>query len=117
VLLGRLHPGDQLPTLSEMVRDLGINQNTVARAYSELEHAGVVVRRQGVGTFIASSPPGGPLAVPRALISSISRWVDRARAAGLSADQIRALVAGALDDQAAEPGPPGQDSEDSTAPV
>ena len=109
VMLGRMRPGDQLPTLKEVVEALAINPNTVAKAYAELEHEGLVVRRQGVGTFIASTLDR-PLAAPTALLSSLLRWVRRARDAGMSAEQIRALVAVALDeDVAGEAGPERSD--------
>src|SRR5690242_20313362 len=91
VLLGRLQPGDQLPTVKEVVDLLAVNPNTVVKAYAELEHEGFVVRRQGVGTFVAASPPAVPLAAPPALLSSLNRWVRRAREEGLSAEQMRAL--------------------------
>lgn len=103
VMLGRMLPGDQLPTLKDVVEALAINPNTVVKAYGELEHEGLVVRRQGVGTFIASTAPGRPMAAP-GLLSSLLRWVHRAKEAGMSAEQIRALVAVALDeDVAGEP--------------
>jgi DNA-binding transcriptional regulator YhcF (GntR family) len=97
VMLGRLHPGDQLPTLKEVVEALAINPNTVAKAYSELEHEGLVVRRQGVGTFIASTA-ARPLATPPALLTSLFRWIGRAKDSGMSVEEIRALVAIALDE-------------------
>jgi GntR family transcriptional regulator len=112
VMLGRLRPGDRLPSLHEVVEALAINPNTVVKAYSELEHEGVVIRRQGVGTFVASSPTQGPLPAPRALLSAMARWVGQARKAGLSADQIRALVAGVLDEHS-----PARHSEDSHQPA
>jgi DNA-binding transcriptional regulator YhcF (GntR family) len=80
---------------------LAINPNTVVKAYGELEHEGIVVRRQGVGTFVAAPLPTAPLAAPPALLSLLVRWVRRAKEAGLSAEQIRALVAVALDEEAA----------------
>ncbi len=101
VMLGRMHPGDQLPTLKEVVGALAINPNTVAKAYSELEHEGLVVRRQGVGTFIATTAAALPQAAPPALLHSLLRWVRRARDAGMSAEQIRALVAVVLDEDLA----------------
>lgn len=101
VMLGRLRPGDQLPTVKEVVEALSVNPNTVVKAYGELEHEGVVVRRQGVGTFVAASPPTAAMAVPPQLLSSLARWVGRARQEGLSAEQIRALLAVALDEPAA----------------
>jgi GntR family transcriptional regulator len=98
VMLGRLAPGEQLPTLREVVDALAINPNTVVKAYAELEHEGLVVRRQGMGTFVTSAPPTRALAAPPALRASLLRWVRRAREAGLSRDQIRVLVSVALDE-------------------
>jgi GntR family transcriptional regulator len=99
VMLGRLRPGDQLPTLREVVDALAINPNTVAKAYAELEHAGLVVRRQGTGTFVSSVLPDRSLAAPPALRESFFRWMRRAREAGLTTAQIRLLVSAALDDE------------------
>ena len=50
---GRLRPGDQLPTVRQLAVDLRVNANTVARVYSDLERAGVLETRRGVGSFIA----------------------------------------------------------------
>jgi|SRR5437762_728836 len=106
-MLGRLRPGDQLPTLKEVVDALAVNPNTVVKAYAELEHEGIVVRRQGVGTFVAASPPNLASIAPAALLNSLDRWVRRAREAGLSVEQIRALVAVALDEPTAGESPRG----------
>jgi GntR family transcriptional regulator len=101
VLLGRLRPGDQLPTVKEVVDALAVNPNTVVKAYGELEHDGFIVRRQGVGTFVAPAPPAAAMAASPALLTSLARWVRRAREAGMSSEQIRALLAVALDEPAA----------------
>ena len=53
IRLGILQPGDQLPTVKEVVRSLTINPNTVLRAYRELDLEGLVEGRRGVGTFVA----------------------------------------------------------------
>jgi GntR family transcriptional regulator len=102
VMLGRLAAGDQLPTLREVVDALAINPNTVVKAYAELEHEGLVVRRQGMGTFVAAAPPVGALVAPPAIRESLFRWLRRARAAGLSGEQIRLLVSVALDEDVSE---------------
>jgi GntR family transcriptional regulator len=98
VMLGRLSPGDQLPTLREVVEALAINPNTVVKAYGELEHEGLVVRRQGMGTFVAPSAPTGALVAPSGVRNSLFRWVARARESGLSREQIRVLLSVALDE-------------------
>lgn len=102
VMLGRLGPGDQLPTLREVVDALAINPNTVVKAYTELEHQGLVVRRQGTGTFVSSALPRSMQIAPRPVTDALFRWVRRAREAGLTGEQIRLLVSAALDDGTAD---------------
>ena len=100
VMLGRLQPGDQLPSVKEVVDALSVNPNTVVKAFSELEHQGMIVRRQGVGTFVAAAPPLAALAVAPRLLTPLVRWVERARREGLSAEQLRMLLEVALDEKA-----------------
>jgi GntR family transcriptional regulator len=57
---GRLAPGEELPPIRVLAGQLVINPNTVARAYLELERAGVVVKRHGSGTYVTDA--GSPLA-------------------------------------------------------
>lgn len=60
VASGRLQPGEELPSIRVLAEQLLVNPNTIARAYRELETAGVVEKRRTAGTFIAES--GSPLA-------------------------------------------------------
>src|SRR6476620_4169053 len=96
VRLGILRPGDQLPTVKEVVTTLTINPNTVLHAYRQLDHEGLVEGRQGVGTFVAAAPPPPPVDDLKGLRSSLERWVARARAAGLDDETIRGLLAEAV---------------------
>ena len=50
---GRVQPGDRLPSVRQLSRQLVVNPNTVAKAYSELERAGALNTRPGLGVFIA----------------------------------------------------------------
>ncbi len=52
---GDLRAGDQLPTIRKLAEDLVMNPNTVARAYRELEHEGVIELRHGLGAFVRES--------------------------------------------------------------
>jgi len=58
VASGRLEPGDEVPPIRVLAEKLVVNPNTVARAYLELERAGVVCKRHGSGTYVsdAASP-------------------------------------------------------------
>jgi DNA-binding transcriptional regulator YhcF (GntR family) len=87
--------------VKEVVDALSVNPNTVVKAFSELEHQGMIVRRQGVGTFVAAAPPLASLAAAPRLLTPLARWVERARRDGLSAEQIRMLFEVALDEPAA----------------
>ena len=60
VASGRLGPGDEVPLMRVLAEQLLINPNTVARAYRELETAGILVKRRGAGTYV--SDKGSPLA-------------------------------------------------------
>src|SRR3954447_12429296 len=93
VRLGILMPGDQLPTVKDVVGTLAINPNTVLKAYRELDHEGLVVARRGVGTFVADLQPSRPPDDLKALRTSLQRWVDRARAAGVGDEALADLFA------------------------
>lgn len=96
IRLGILHPGDQLPTVKEVVTRLTINPNTVLHAYRQLDLEGMIEGRRGVGTFVSTNPVPPPPDDLKGLRSSLDRWVSRARTAGLDDEGIAALVAEAV---------------------
>jgi len=53
VVSGNLLPGNKLPSIREISRQLQINPTTVVRIYKELEHQGIIILRQGQGAFVA----------------------------------------------------------------
>jgi GntR family transcriptional regulator len=89
--LGLLREGDQLPTVKEVVARLAINPNTVLKAYRELEHAGLVSARPGVGTFVTRTLSDESLAAHGPLRRELQRWLVKARRAGLDDESIEAL--------------------------
>src|SRR5438105_3823966 len=89
--LGGLHPGDQLPTVKEVVASIAINPNTVLKAYRELEREGLVEGRPGIGTFVLRTLGGPRPADHPNLRRRLTRWVADAREAGLDEDSISAL--------------------------
>jgi GntR family transcriptional regulator len=96
VRLGVLRPGDQLPTVKEVVSTLTINPNTVLRAYRELDHEGLAEGRRGVGTFIAAGASPPPRDDAEELRPALQRWITRARAAGLDDGSIATLFSDTL---------------------
>lgn len=92
LVAGTLGPGDQLPTVKEVVTALAINPNTVFEGYRELEREGLVEGRPGAGTFVLRGPAGPPPTTHAALARSLARWVQRARVADLDDRSIEALL-------------------------
>lgn len=94
--VGVLEPGDQLPTVKEVVAHVAINPNTVFKAYRELEMLGLVEGRTGSGTFIKKRPAGPSPQIQGALSQELAALVAKARAAGLDDEAIEALLRIAL---------------------
>ncbi len=92
VSAGHLRAGDRLPTIRALAADLGVATGTVARAFRELESAGVVATRRRTGTVVADDTPAPDTAVQDAA----DRFVAVARAAGLDDAEALAAVRGAL---------------------
>ncbi|WP_165246963.1 GntR family transcriptional regulator [Paludisphaera soli] len=91
---GDLKPQDQLPSVRQMSRDLVVNPNTVARAYTELEREGLVANRPGRGVFVAE--PRADLtkdARRKRLIETIDRLLTEAVNLGFSEEEVARLVA------------------------
>jgi len=94
IATGRIRPGDQLPTVREMAVDLRVNANTVARVYAELERAGVLETRRGVGSFVSATPAQAhpPREHDRRLRAFVTRLLADADAAGLTIDEVIAAM-------------------------
>ena len=95
IATGRLQTGDQLPTVRQLAVELRINANTVAQVYSELERAGVLETRRGVGSFVAASPERArsPREHERRLRAFVTRVMADADAAGFSLDDVVSSLA------------------------
>jgi GntR family transcriptional regulator len=88
-----LRPGDQLPGIRPLAEELVVNPNTVAKAYRELEHEGVIELRHGAGAFVAAGAKGRKLSEKVRLAQPIvSAAIDKLRSRGLSDEEIRRLV-------------------------
>lgn len=93
----RLRIGQQLPTVRQLAVDLRINANTVAKVYAELERAGIVETRRGIGTFVRSKdrlvPSGRRNERVREFALLANRFVAEAAVLGFSVDEVIAHLA------------------------
>ena len=90
ISIGRLPPDAQLPTVRQLAVDLCINSNTVAKVYRDLERAGILETRRGIGTFI-KAPAAKAMAKgerDKLLAALADRFLAEAAAMGFSADQL-----------------------------
>lgn len=91
---GELKPRTQLPSVRQLSRDLVINPNTVARAYTELEREGLLNNQPGRGVFVAE--PKDELtkdARKRRLLESLDKLLTEAVHLGFSEEEVARLVA------------------------
>jgi len=92
VTSGSLSPGEPIPSVRDLARDLRVNPNTVAKAFQRLGEAGVLEMRRGDGTYVAQNPPLPSAAERQArLADAAARFA--ATAAGLGFDAKPAAVA------------------------
>ena len=94
IATSRLRPGDQLPTVRQLAVDLRVNANTVARVYGELERAGVLETRRGVGSFISATPAEArsPREHERRLRALVTRLLADAETAGFTINDVIAAL-------------------------
>ena len=90
---GRLAEGDQLPTIRALHERLNVNPNTVAKAYRELQHMGVVAAEHGSGCYVASTAQDRAADLPtrarKAKLAELcARFAAEARSHGISFDEL-----------------------------
>jgi GntR family transcriptional regulator len=91
---GSLRPGERMPSVRELARELAVNQNTVLRVYERLSGDGLIEMRHGQGTFIAARAKAGQLAIHRErLVDELRHVARQAVGLGLSTDELHGLLA------------------------
>jgi GntR family transcriptional regulator len=90
---GAIRPGDQLPGIRPLAEELVINPNTVAKAYRELEHEGVIELRHGAGAFVAANTRARKATTDRVRAAQVvvAAAVERLRAKDVTDEEIRRL--------------------------
>jgi GntR family transcriptional regulator len=94
IATGRLGVGERLPTVRQLAVDLRVNANTVAKVYGELERAGVLETRRGVGTFVRAGEAEAVAPAQRAVqfAALADRFVVEASTLGFTADEAVRLL-------------------------
>ncbi len=90
---GWLQSGQRLPSVRELARQLPANQNTVLKAYEWLEREGLLIRRQGDGTFVAEG--GSPLKLTerrRRLSDALAQAASLAAHFEIAPDEVHRLL-------------------------
>jgi GntR family transcriptional regulator len=94
IAVGSLAAGTRLPTVRSLASDLGIAAGTVARAYRELEQAGLIETRRRNGTVVvmhdAGEPPGGGAHAD--VVAAVDRYIVEGRAAGLGDGTLEGIL-------------------------
>lgn len=85
------NPGDQLPSIRALAKELNLNVNTVKRAFTELENDGVTRSLQGRGVFVNSNPLGNEH-IKQTALDDIRLTVQSAKAKGVSEQDVINLV-------------------------
>lgn len=99
IAVGSLAPGTRLPTVRSLAADLGVAAGTVARAYKELESAGVVTTNRRQGTVVAGSQQAREpteLQEPTAVMDAVEHLLDAGERAGLDGKTLISLLQGRL---------------------
>lgn len=92
VAAGQMAPDSRLPSIRALADALKINARTVVKAYEELEHAGVVVMRQGQGVFIAENHAAPASVRTQAITDLVRRLLAEAARLGASPEEVQAIV-------------------------
>jgi DNA-binding transcriptional regulator YhcF (GntR family) len=96
IALGALGPGIRLPPVRGLAADLGLAAGTVARAYKELEKAGLIETRRRNGTVVVGPAPvgvSGSGETPATVTAAVEHYIAEGRKAGLANDTLLRLLA------------------------
>ncbi|MDD6278371.1 MAG: GntR family transcriptional regulator [Ruminococcus sp.] len=89
IIKGTLHENDQIPSVRNLAKDTGVNPNTVAKAYQELERNGIIYSLQGRGSFIARPDPK---IFNSAVLADFDRAVHDALGRGITAEALKTRI-------------------------
>ena len=92
ILAGEMKPDEQLPSVRALAGELGINPNTIQKAYNELERQGAIYSLKGRGSFVSSDTKALGDDEMSAIKDEMERLLHRAKESGVTAGQMHELL-------------------------
>ena len=99
---GILAPDEQLPSVRALARELGINPNTVAKAYQELENEGIIYSMGGRGSFISGDSFAAE-GLKKDAAANLQTAAEKARRVGLTREEAEAVLAAVFEQGGEKP--------------
>jgi GntR family transcriptional regulator len=95
---GVLQPGDRLPSVRQLAKELAVNPNTILHVYERLTAEGLLERRQGDGTYVSDNLPRGRIKAQHELLGTeLDRIARRALDLDLSPEELHELLNDSLE--------------------
>ncbi len=98
ILSGELKSDEQIPSVRQLATDMNINPNTIAKAYAELERAGVVYSAMGRGYFVSPDLTGARAEEKEEIKRALLRCVKNAERCGVEKACITEMALSAIDE-------------------
>ena len=92
VLSGSLQPGDRIPSVRHLARQLGVNPNTIQKSYASLLENGILYSMKGKGDFVADNLSALRYMKKKELIAELTQLTQEAKKAGLWIDELLSTV-------------------------
>ena len=104
ILMGELSPDEKLPSVRSLARELGINPNTIQKAYAELERQGVIITLPGRGSVVTSKTGDLLEKQKQKLFSELSAIANQAAEIGITKSEFTEMAASAWTQKDTEEG-------------
>lgn len=97
ILCGALPPDSPMPSVRSLAMQLSLNPNTIQRAYQELDRTGYIYTVKGKGSFVSETAAAADNK-RREIRNNMQEGVDKALLAGISAEELREMLEGCIQD-------------------
>ena len=92
IIKGLLHPGDKIPSVRVLARQLGLNPNTVQKSYSGLLRDGILYSQKGRGNFVTDNVNALRILKKKELLGRLTELTLEAKQAGVWIDELLSTV-------------------------